>query len=198
MRSGGAGSGVEVARKAQNLAAQIGLIEDRDRPRLRQPPPRRRDLARGPRLVHEARDLVENSALRHSDIARRLGLSVTTLVEWAQIGGWSRPLDAPNRFGGQARGGRRRLRNEQRSEGRHRLGEAERMIAGLESGVASTQSGENGGSAVPAAGNVARAAASPSAEGRMGLAEACERAFALLQGAVAIVQRRVRCADDPR
>ena len=113
----------------------LGQLDERDPPRLMRPPPRRRDLPREAALVAEARDLVERTILKQSDIARRLGLSKPTLIAWMQIGGWHRLADAPARYGRPGQSRRRSLRNEQRWEARHRLAEAERIIAALEGGL---------------------------------------------------------------
>jgi transposase len=159
-----------VALQARRLAAHLGRLEDPDPPRLLRPPLRRRDLPREAALVVEARDLVERTAMKQSDIARRLGLSKPTLIAWMQIGGWHRLADAPARYGCPGHSRRRTLRNEQRWEARHRLAEAERIIAALEGGF------DTPGASVDTA-----------CEARA----ACEAAWALLRGAVAVMQRRV-------
>jgi transcriptional regulator with XRE-family HTH domain len=162
-----------VALQARRLAAHLGRLEDPDPPRLIYPPPRRRDLPREAALVAEARDLVERTNLKQSDIARRLGLSKPTLIAWMQIGGWHRLADAPARYGVPGGSRRRTLRNEQRWEARHRLAEAERIIAALEGGLGPR------GACFETAGEACEARG------------ACEAALALVCGAVAVMQRRV-------
>jgi transposase len=164
-----------VAAQARRLAQHLGRLDERDPPRLMRPPPRRRDLPREAALVAEARDLVERTILKQSDIARRLGLSKPTLIAWMQLGGWHRSADAPARYGRPGQSRQRSLRNEQRWEARHRLAEAERIIAAL-----------GGGLGTNAAACEARGACQP-----------CEAALALLGGAVAMVQRRVAGRADP-
>jgi transposase len=170
-----------IALQARRLAAHLGRIDDPNPPRLIYPPPRRRDLPREAALVAEARHLVERTNLKQSEIARRLGVSKPTLIAWMQIGGWHRLADAPARYGvpGGSRG--RSLRNEQRWEARHRLAEAERIIAGLEGG------GGTVGARFETAGEASSAC------------DACEAALALVGGAVAVVQRRVtgRAGPEP-
>jgi transcriptional regulator with XRE-family HTH domain len=151
-----------VAAQARRLAQHLGHLDERDLPR---------EAA----LVAEARDLVERTILTQSDIARRLGLCKPTLIAWMQIGGWHRLADAPARYGRPGQSRRRSLRNEQRWEARHRLAEAERIIAALEDGL----------------GTGAAACEAPEA------CQACGAALALLGGAVAMVQRRVAGRADP-
>jgi transposase len=170
-----------VALQARRLAAHLGRLEDPDPPRLLRPPPRRRDLPREAALVVEARDLVERTAMKQSDIARRLGLSKPTLIAWMQIGGWHRLADAPARYGCPGQSRRRTLRNEQRWEARHRLAEAERIIAALEGGLGTP------GACFETAGAAGLLSMTQVGEGEA----ACEAALALVGGAVAMVQRRV-------
>jgi hypothetical protein len=105
-----------------------------DWPRVRVGPrlPAGRDRPRGDELVASARDLMEGTTIRQSDIARQLGLSVPTLIAWARDGGWIRPLDAPSPFGGPKRNRRWEERMDDRIEARRRLREAERLLDALE------------------------------------------------------------------